>query len=103
MTVIAANIFQERMKASFGFPTVAPLAGESFDWANDCFLSRDGKSIEFRAGWDPIEIVDGRIFSAMCDALITWNKRHMKKCEFDEYYGDDPTENGFALEHGADG
>lgn len=93
------NVFQDRLKPAYGLPTVMPVQpGESFDWANDCFLSHDGMRIEFRADWPAIEIPGGRVGSAMCDALKVWNRHYLSASEFSDHYGDDPTECGFGGE-----
>lgn len=93
-----ANSFADRLKPRFGFATVTPAFGESFDVNNDLTLCQDGV-IRSRHAWQgaPIDIAQygGRVIAACADALLAYNRATMDSRAFAYHYGDDPTESGF--------
>jgi len=93
-----ANTFRDDLKPAFGLATVEPKRGASFDAANDLFLGDDGV-IRPRHDWQgaPIDTAShSSVVAACADALVNYNRATMRPAAFAEYYGDDPTECGFA-------
>ena len=97
MTYMHAE-FQDRIAARFGLPANRPQPGESFDAANDCFLSDCGKFVVFRhdgfstrCGID----VRGRLRAAMMEALNVWEVHKNGREAWDRENANDPTELGF--------
>lgn len=88
---LIANTFADRLKVKWGIPQIKPEIGESFDVNNDLCLI-DACTVLHRDG----HVTKGSPSSVTHDALIDYNRRHMSSDAFAEYYGDDPTENGFA-------
>ena len=86
----SANIFADRLKPEFGLPTIRPSVGESFDQNNDLFLV-DSCTVQHRDG----TVTRGSAASVTHDALIAYNRKHMRAESFAAFYGDDPTESGF--------
>jgi hypothetical protein len=91
MTSLIANTFRADLKPRFGIPTIEPRVGEAFDVNNDLFL-HDECTVLHRDG----HITRGTKTSVTHDALIEWNRRNLRADVFADFYGDDPTENGFA-------
>jgi hypothetical protein len=87
---MTANSFADYLKPKFGIPQIEPRIGEAFDANNDLFLS-DACTVIHRDG----HVTRGSFRSVAHDALIDYNRRHMSAAAFADYYGDDPTENGF--------
>ena len=87
---VIANTFADRFNASFGIPAIRPQVGESFDRNNDLFLVEPGV-VEHRDG----HITRGSDVSVIYDALIEYNRRHMRADAFADHYADDPSECGF--------
>ena len=86
------NTFRDEFCPEFGIPLVKPRPGESFDVNNDLYLARDGRTVHHR---------DGHIsHGGVVDALLSYNKRHMSRTDFAEYYGEDECEEEFGLLHG---
>jgi len=87
-----ANEFRDEFEPRFGIPTIKPRPNESFDANNDLCMGSDGRTVYHR---------DGHVsYGGAADALLTYNKRHMKRAAFVEYYGDDHCEEEFAMLHG---
>ena len=87
---LTANTFADRFNASFNIPAFRPKVGESFDRNNDLFLAAPGV-VEHRDG----HVTRGSEISVIYDALIEYNRRHMRADAFADHYSDDPTECGF--------
>lgn len=87
---LIANTFADRFNACHGIPAFRPQIGESFDRNNDLFLTAPD-TVEHRDG----HITRGSETSVIYDALIDYNRRHMRAEAFADHYGDDPTESGF--------
>lgn len=93
-----ANTFRDDLRPAFGLATVAPKLNAAFDKANDLFLGDDG-IIRPRHEWQgpTIDTANHSSVAAACfDALINYNRATMRPEDFADFYGDDPTENGFA-------
>ena len=91
-----ANEYADRFNATFGIPQVKPKPGETFDRNNDLTMGDDGRTVYHR---------DGHVsYGGSADALLTYNKRHMSRRDFYEYYGgaDEGCSESMML-HGANG
>lgn len=82
-----ANTFADRLEPKFGIPSIRPNVGESFDVNNDLFLASED-TVYHRDG----HITRGSKISVIYDALIDYNRRHMRADAFAAYYADDPSE-----------
>ena len=87
MALRIANTFSERLNPRWGIPEIEPAIGESFDANNDLTLIAPGVVLH-RDG----HITRGSTISAIYDALIEYNRRHMSAADFAYHYGDDPSE-----------
>ena len=87
MTLTLANTFSDRLKPRFGIPAIRPAIGESFDVNNDLCLIAEGVVLH-RDG----HITRGSKTSVIYDAMIEYNRRHMRADDFAAHYADDPTE-----------
>ena len=86
------NDFADRFEPRFGIATKPVEPGQSFDTNNDLYLCDDGRTVLHR---------DGHVsYGGAADALVEYNKRHMRPANFKEYYGDEEIEEDFALLHG---
>jgi len=80
----APNNFAPRFKPEFGIPAIKPQPGETFDVNNDLTLLSCGTRVMHRDG----SITSGTAASVTHDALIEYNRRHLKPEIFADYYGD---------------
>lgn len=87
MALAIANTFADHLKPTFGIPAIRPAVGESFDANNDLCLIAENVVLH-RDG----HITRGSRISVIYDALIEYNRRHMRADAFAAYYADDPTE-----------
>lgn len=85
-----ANTFAAHLAPRFGIPTIKPTIGEAFDANNDLYLV-DACTVLHRDG----TVTRGSAASVTHDALIAYNRRHLRADVFADHYGDDPTECGF--------
>jgi hypothetical protein len=92
-----ANTFRADLKPMFGLPQIKPRIGEAFDVNNDLHLL-DACTVLHRDG----HITRGTAASVTHDALIDWNRRHMTREAFNDFYGDDDRSEMMML-HGANG
>jgi hypothetical protein len=93
-----ANTFRDDLRPAFGLPTMPLSIDATFDKNNDLFLDGDGV-IRPRHNWQgpDIEVRSYSSVAAACaDAIIHYNRATMRPEDFADYYGDDPTECGFA-------
>jgi hypothetical protein len=93
-----ANAFRDDLRPVFGLATIAPPECYAFDKNNDLFLGEDG-IIRPRHTWQGPDVDTAKhssVIAACADALINYNRATMRPADFAEYYGDDPTECGFA-------
>lgn len=90
------NAFRDEYKPMFGIPTIKPRPGETFDTNNDLLLGDDGRTIYHR---------DGHVsYGGPADAILAYDKRHMSRAAFDEFYGgDDDARSESMMLHGANG
>ena len=99
MSQKTANTYADNLKPYFGVPQIKPACGQSFDRANNLFLSDCGSVVYHRDG----HITNGTTFSVTSDALIEYNQRHMSRAAFDDYYGDGDESSESMMLHGANG
>ena len=85
-----ANTYADKLRPKFGVPVLRPIIGESFDVNNDLTLISETEVLH-RDG----HITRGTRFSVTRDALIEYNARNMSAESFNDFYGDDPTENAW--------
>lgn len=90
--LMTPNAFRDDLKPKFGIATIAPTPGEAFDRNNDLWLDHDGRTVHHRDGF----ISRG----GPADALVAYNKRHMKPAAFAEFYGGDDEGSEFMMLHG---
>jgi hypothetical protein len=84
------NTYADKLRPKFGVPVLRPIIGESFDVNNDLTLISETEVLH-RDG----HITRGTRFSVTSDALIEYNRRNLSTESFNDFYGDDPTENGW--------
>ena len=90
------NAFRDDLKPTFGIPTIKPITGEAFDKNNDLTLGADRRTVYHRDGYVS--------YGGPADALVDYNKRHMCRRAFAEFYGDDDDDCSESMMlHGANG
>lgn len=90
------NTFRDDLKPHFGIPQIRPRIGETFDKNNDLVLGVDGRTVYHRDGYVS--------YGGPADALTAYDKRHMTRDAFFEYYGGDDDERSETMMlHGANG
>jgi hypothetical protein len=94
----AANTFRDDLKTTFGMATIEPKRGAFFDKNNDLFLGETGVIVPRHEWQGPVIYTykHSSLIAACADALINYNRATMRPEDFAEYYGDDPSECGFA-------
>lgn len=75
------NTFRDDLNPKFGVPTIKPKPGQTFDKNNDLTLGDDGRTVYHRDGFVS--------YGGACDAIVAYDKRHMRADKFFEHYGGD--------------
>ena len=76
------NTFAAHLAPRFGIPTIKPAIGEAFDANNDLYLV-DACTVLHRDG----TVTRGTAASVTHDALIAYNRRHLRADVFADHYG----------------
>lgn len=89
------NAFRDDLNPEWGIPTIEHRVGETFDKNNDLWLAEDGRTVYHR---------DGHVsYGGPADAILDYDKRHMTRDAFEEYYGGDDEGSESMMLHGANG